>query len=129
MIDESAMASVFQTLGEEGLTRVVASFYRRVPTDNLLGPMYPSTDLAAAEERLREFLIFRFGGPARYVEKQGHPRLRMRHASFGISTAVRDRWVALMDHAIDEAKVPAAIAATMREFLHGTATMLINSGE
>ncbi len=41
MIAETAMASVFAMIGEEGFARMVAGFYRQVPTDDLLGPMYP----------------------------------------------------------------------------------------
>ena len=46
--------------------------------------MYPADDLAGAEQRLRDFLIGRFGGPPRYIEQRGHPRLRMRHMPFAI---------------------------------------------
>ena len=30
-------------VGTEGFTRLVAAFYRQVPQDDLLGPMYPAT--------------------------------------------------------------------------------------
>lgn len=80
MPDEAAMSSVYPVLGEEGFVRLVAAFYRQVPADELLGPMYPPNELAAAEQRLRDFLVYRFGGPQRYIEERGHPRLRMRHA-------------------------------------------------
>ena len=127
MIDETALASVFAAIGEDGFQRVVAGFYRRVPNDDLLGPMYPPQDLAAAEQRLRDFLVYRFGGPDRYLPQRGHPRLRMRHAPFAIPTGARDRWVSLMDQSIAEANLPPATVEIMREFLHSTATMLINT--
>ena len=40
--------------------------------DAILGAMYPADDLAGAEQRLRDFLVGRFGGPQRYVEQRGH---------------------------------------------------------
>ena len=55
---------VYSMIGETGFTRLVAAFYRRVQSDDILGPMYPKEDMAGAEQRLREFLIQRFGGPA-----------------------------------------------------------------
>ena len=119
---------VYAALGEEGFSRLIRAFYRQVPADPILGPMYPKDDLAGAEERLRDFLIGRFGGPQRYVEQRGHPRLRMRHAPFAIDEAARDRWVALMDRALDEAQVPPEAAAVLREFLGGVATFMINRG-
>ncbi|SRR5258706_16011580 len=117
---------VFSQIGEVGIARVVAAFYRRVPTDDILGPMYPPDDLHAAETRLRDFLIYRFGGPARYLEQRGHPRLRARHAPFGINQAARDRWMQLMSDALTEAALPADVDQSMRTFLEGMSTFLIN---
>ena len=54
---------VYARIGEDGFRRLVAAFYRRVPADDVLGPLYPQHDMAGAEQRLREFLIQRFGGP------------------------------------------------------------------
>jgi hemoglobin len=88
--------------------------------------MYPNDDLAGAEQRLRDFLIGRFGGPQRYIEQRGHPRLRMRHVPFAIDTAARNRWVMLMDRALDEARLPDDVTALLREFFHGVATFMIN---
>jgi hemoglobin len=117
---------VFGRIGEEGIARVVAAFYARVPGDDVLGPMYPPGDLAGAEARLRDFLIYRFGGPQRYLEQRGHPRLRARHGPFAIDQRARDRWMQLMTEAIAEARLPADVDAVMREFLGGIATFLMN---
>jgi len=117
---------VFETIGEEGFERLIRAFYAQVPGDPILGPMYPKDDLAGAEERLRDFLIGRFGGPQRYVEQRGHPRLRMRHMPFAIDPAARNQWVTLMDRALDEAKLPEEVVALLREFFHGVATFMIN---
>jgi hemoglobin len=40
---------VYSVIGEEGFTRLVTAFYRQVPQDDLLGPMYPAQDLPGAE--------------------------------------------------------------------------------
>lgn len=129
--------SVFARIGEEGFERLVAAFYRQIPDDDILGPMYRKSDvdsggtdaerMAAAEARLRDFLIFRFGGPQRYIERRGHPALRMRHFKFEVNQAARDRWVALMNRALDEAALPAEVTDVLREFLGNVATFLINS--
>src|SRR3954467_9742126 len=100
---------VYAVLGDEGFRRRVAAFYRRVPDDEILSPMYPKRDMAGAEERLRGFLIQRFGGPDHYSQRRGHPRLRMRHAPFKITQAGRDRWVQLMEAALAEADLPAEV--------------------
>ena len=119
---------IYSTIGEEGFERLVALFYRQIPTDSILGPMYPKDDLAGAEQRLRDFLVGRFGGPQRYMEQRGHPRLRMRHAPFPIDGEARDRWMELMGHALDEAQLPSDVTEYLREFLGQVATMMMNRG-
>jgi hemoglobin len=117
---------VFGVIGVDGFTRLVAAFYRQVPGDDILGPMYPANDLEGAEERLRDFLIFRFGGPPFYIHRRGHPRLRMRHAPFPIDQRARDRWMQRMNTALDEAMLPAEAEQTLRSFFTQVATFLIN---
>jgi hemoglobin len=120
---------IYSLIGEDGFRRLIAAFYRQIPHDDILGQMYPADDLAGAEERLRDFLIFRFGGPQRYIEQRGHPRLRMRHLPFAVGQAARDRWMQLMDKALAEAALPAEAASTLREFFDGVATFMINRPE
>jgi hemoglobin len=118
---------IYAIVGEDGFERLVRAFYAKVPSDPILGAMYPPHDLAGAEQRLRDFLIGRFGGPPRYVEQRGHPRLRMRHMPFRLDEAARDRWVALMNGALDEAALPAEATSLLREFFAATATFLRNA--
>src|SRR5262249_39740474 len=110
----------------EGFTRLVAAFYAQVAEDEVIGPMYPEHDLAGAEQRLRDFLVVRFGGPARYLEQRGHPPVRMRHGPFAIDQIARDRWVAMMERTLKEAGLPTEASSILREFLLNTATFLIN---
>jgi hemoglobin len=117
---------IYAAIGDEGFDRLVAAFYRQVPGDDILGPIYPAEDLTGAEQRLRDFLLGRFGGPPVYIEQRGHPRLRMRHAPFSIGQAQRDRWVRLMERAMDEVALPGEAAQLLRSFFESTATFLIN---
>jgi len=117
---------VYSLIGEAGFQNLVARFYGRVPEDDILGPLYRDHDLAGAEQRLRDFLIFRFGGPARYIEQRGHPRLRMRHAQFAISHPVRDRWLRLMAGALADTEMPAEVKQLLWTYFEGTATAMIN---
>jgi hemoglobin len=117
---------VYARVGEDGFARLVHGFYRQVPGDPVLGPMYPAEDLAGAEARLRDFLVGRFGGPPRDVEQRGHPRLRMRHMPFAIDAEARARWVALMNQSLDEAALPEDVTRLLREFFDATATFLRN---
>lgn len=120
---------IYQIVGEEGFTRLVAAFYRQVPGDDILGPMYPPDDLEGAERRLRDFLIGRFGGPPRYLETRGHPRLRLRHQPFPIDPTARLRWLALMSRALGDAGIPSEPARVLYDFFESVATMLVNRGD
>jgi hemoglobin len=117
---------VYSIIGEEGFTRLVAAFYRRVPTDEILSPMYKQQDLSGAERRLRDFLIQRFGGPEHYSQQRGHPRLRMRHAPFPVDQKARDRWMELMEQALGETNFAPEVDRLLRAFFHDAATFLIN---
>jgi hemoglobin len=117
---------VYARIGEEGFARLTRAFYAQVPGDDILGPMYPADDLEGAEVRLRDFLVGRFGGPPRYIEQRGHPRLRARHMPFAIDQRARDRWVEVMDRALDQAHLDPPAAVLLREFLQEMATFMIN---
>jgi hemoglobin len=117
---------IYDRIGEAGFERLVAAFYRQVPADDILGPMYPDGDFEGAEERLRDFLVGRFGGPQRYFERRGHPRLRMRHVPFHIDHAARDRWLQLMNNALDDTGLPADVQAALRPFFEAVANMMVN---
>lgn len=117
---------VYAAIGADGFSRLCAAFYRQIPTDDLLGPMYPRDDLAGAEQRLRDFLIYRFGGPQDYIQQRGHPRLRMRHAPFVIDTAARNRWLELMSRALAESALPSDVAKTLELFFDQMTTFLVN---
>lgn len=99
-------AETMRLCGEDGIRRMVAGFYRRVRTDDIIGPMYPDDDWEGSELRLAEFVLFRLGASTRYTEMRGHPKLRARHAPFRIGIAERDRWLELMTAAMDEASLP-----------------------
>lgn len=122
-------SEVYSIIGAEGFSCLVAAFYRQVPKDEFLGPMYPAQDLEGAEQRLRDFLIYRFGGPQSYIEQRGHPRLRARHFPFSINQTARDRWMKLMNNALAEAALPIEAEQVLRKFLDGMSTFMINRAE
>jgi hemoglobin len=122
-------SEVYAAIGEQGFRELIAAFYSQIPNDDILGPMYRGRDLAGAEQRLRDFLIYRFGGPEHYIEQRGHPRLRMRHFPFQISQTARDRWLQLMTNALERTPLPADAKQVLHSFFDSTATFLINRQE
>ncbi len=126
-MDEPAEITLYEAVGgEETFRRLVHAFYREVAADPQLRPVYPSKDLAPAEEHLRLFLIQYWGGPSTYNERRGHPRLRMRHAHFAIGEAERDAWLRHMRTALDELALDEARDAQLWEYLVMAAHSLVN---
>ncbi len=119
---------IYSVLGEDGFRRLVAAFYQQIPDDEVLGSVYPRQDLAGAEQRLRDFLIYRFGGPQRYIEERGHPRLRMRHVPFPVGQMARDRWMQLMKNALEQVTMPAEARELLLQYFESTATAMMNQG-
>ncbi len=122
-------ANLCAELGEPNLRVLVAAFYQRVRADDLLGPLYPPNDWEGAEKRLADFLVYRFGGPPTYIEERGHPRLRMRHMPFAIGVAERDRWLALMEAAMVECRIPEPHAGTLSAFFTQVADFMRNHSD
>lgn len=95
------MSNFYEEIGgSKTFADLVSQFYAAVSVDPILRPMYPLEDLKGAAQRLQMFLEQYFGGPTTYAETRGHPRLRMRHASFHINPAASAAWLACMEKAV-----------------------------
>jgi hemoglobin len=123
------LSQIVPALGEESLRNLVRSFYKKIRTDDLIGPMYPQDDWAGAEQRLSSFLIYRFGGSPAYLQERGHPRLRARHLPFAIGINERNRWLKIMNEAMQESQIPKEQAVWMTAFFEQVADSMRNQPE
>lgn len=90
--------------GADAVRRLVDRFYDvmdELPETHALRQIH-SEDLTGSRQSLFEFLSGWFGGPSLYIEKKGHPRLRMRHMPFAIGYVERDQWMLCMRTALAE---------------------------
>jgi hemoglobin len=123
------MDPLYEEVGGEPVFRqLVDRFYEGVALDPVLRPLYPDEDLGPAKDRLRMFLEQYWGGPTTYSEQRGHPRLRLRHASWVIGERERDAWLGHMRRAVDELDVPEPARAAIWEHLERAAQTLVNAG-
>ena len=93
--------------GEVGVRALVDRFYDLMDQDPEYSPirkMHPPS-LAEARNKLFWFLSGWMGGPDLYVERFGHPRMRMRHMGFAIGNAERDHWLNCMRRALKDADI------------------------
>jgi hemoglobin len=118
--------TLYEQLGGDAIfRRLVTAFYDRVESDPLLRPLFPD-DLELGNEHQFLFLTQYWGGPPRYQEQRGHPRLRMRHAPFPIGQAEHDAWLGHILAAIDEIGIPEPARSQMGEYFERTATAMMN---
>ncbi len=120
------MQSVYDMLGsEEPFRKLVDSFYAKIEGDAVLRPMFPD-NLEQSKRWQFLFLLQFFGGPKRYMQERGHPRLRMRHSPFPIDVQARDHWLQHMLAAIDDAGIAEPARSVMREYFERASAFLIN---
>ena len=111
--------------GEAGLRSLVNRFYDFMdssPEAARVRAIHPKS-LDQSREKLFMFLSGWSGGPPLYVEKFGHPRLRMRHMPFPIGKAERDEWLWCMDKALKESQFDTGLI----EYLKQRFTEIANS--
>ena len=121
--------------GEAGIRRLVDRFYDLMdsaPEAATVRALH-ARSLKASREKLFLFLTGWTGGPPAYVERHGHPRLRMRHFPFSIGAVERDEWLWCMDRALAEHPIAhedaEGVRAALRERLHALADHMRNRAE
>ena len=121
--------SLFQLIGgEDGLKSLVERFYDIIdsaPEASRLRALHPKS-LKQSREKFFMFLSGWSGGPQLYVEKFGHPRLRMRHMPFSIGIVERDQWIWCMNKALDESNIDARVVEYLKARFAETADFLRN---
>jgi hemoglobin len=110
--------------GQATFERLVEGFYGRVEQDELR-PMYPD-DLEPGKHHLALFLTQYWGGGPVYGDRRGHPRLRMRHASFPITPEAALRWAQLMAASIRELELDEDVEQALLTYVANATPTLIN---
>jgi len=88
--------------GEPALRRLSDAFYERVLADELLAPVFANFTPTHVE-RVAIWLGEIFGGPADFTARLGgHQALLNVHLGLGIREEHRQRWLELMQAAIEE---------------------------
>ena len=117
--------------GERALRKLVERFYDLIdsaPEAVQIRALHPKS-LKQSREKFFMFLSGWSGGPALYVEKYGHPRLRMRHVPFSIGELERDQWLWCMNKALDEMQLDAPVLGHLKARLADAADFLRNRKE
>ncbi|MEM1422842.1 MAG: group II truncated hemoglobin [Planctomycetota bacterium] len=117
----------YDAIGGESRVRALAdAFYDRVEHDSPLMKTLHPPDLTESREKFFEFLSGWLGGPPIYMQKRGHPRLRMRHAPFPIDENGVSEWLRCMRGAMDELGVDGDLRVFLEERFTHTAEFMRN---
>jgi hemoglobin len=93
--------------GMPAITKLLTTFYGRVPADPLLAPVFAHMSPAHAEH-VAAFVAEVFGGPKRYsAEHGGHPSMLRHHVGRALTEAQRKRWIDLLLGCADDVGLPA----------------------
>ena len=114
--------------GDTPLRQLVDRFYDVMlsePSVETVRDMH-GADTTQIRERLFDFLSGWLGGPSRFIEKHGHPRLRMRHRFFQIGEAERDQWMLCMRQALADITMDATLRVRLEQAIMQMAEMLRN---
>jgi len=99
--------------GEDAVRALVKEFYDIVEAESpVLRDMLP-TNTSTSRVKLYEFLSGWLGGPPLYIEKRGHPRLRMRHFPFSIGDFEASEWMRCMTAAMNRV----GVGGDLKDFL------------
>lgn len=115
--------------GYEAIEKLVDDFYRIMSTDPKAKECFAThsgKDLQETADKLKTFLSGWLGGPQLYLEKYGHPRLRMRHMPFTIGVKEAHQWLYCMDEALKLSPMPDATKRQVFGAFIKVAEMLIN---
>jgi len=114
--------------GEAKLLHLVQRFYQYMDALTETKPIRDmhAKNLKVSEEKLFMFLSGWMGGPSLYMEKFGHPRLRMRHVAFAIDESARDQWMLCMTHALNEVVEDQSLRDELVHDLYGVADFMRN---
>lgn len=97
--------TLYEAIGGEktvrALTRRFYELMDTLPEAKHVRAIHPPS-LTDSEEKLFEYLSGYLGGPQLYIQKRGHPRLRIRHFVATIGPAERDEWLLCFRQAMEE---------------------------
>ena len=94
--------TLYEQIGDNQLHTLLNSFYAKVFSSPVIGSLFNQTEMDSIKDKQFRFLSQFLGGPQRYTEKFGHPKMRQRHAPHAITDIAKEEWLKLMKLSIEE---------------------------
>jgi len=119
------LLTIYDRLGDENLQLLVDNFYDHVLADERISHLF-TTDIKLVKEKQYMFLSQFFGGPPRYAQTYGHPRMRMRHMPHIIDKNAAHAWLECMASAISKLPIDEPFQAEIFQRFPNVAAHMIN---
>lgn len=119
--------TLYEIIGDDRLQQLINSFYARVFESPIIGSLFNQTDQETIKDKQYRFLTQFLGGPPRYIEKYGHPRMRMRHMPHKITLEAKDEWLKLMRASINELDLTPELKEALYNCFPKIAQHMVNS--
>jgi hemoglobin len=126
------LESPYQLMGGRAVVeRVAARFYEVMERDEpALAAVHRQGPAGGIDPEVKArfalFLVGWLGGPQEYMERHGHPRLRMRHGRVPVDAAMRDAWLRCMKRALDDSAITGHVRSFLDQRFAEVANFLMN---
>lgn len=118
-----------QVGGAPVIDQLVKDFYEIMYTDPAAKDClatHHGRERSDSQEKLFAFLSGWLGGPQLYLQKFGHPRLRMRHFPFTIGEKESQQWLYCMDKALRQSKIKESLQVELMQAFEQMANLVKN---
>ncbi len=127
-MDANENITIYDRLGDENLRLLVTYFYDLVFADEQIKHLFKN-DKSEIIEKQYMFLSQFLGGPQRYSDKFGHPRMRARHLPHRITEDDAIAWLKCMHTAIGKLPIEEPLKKELFERFPQTAMFMVNTND
>ncbi len=118
--------TLYELVGDEQLRNILNYFYNSVFTSPVISHLFNETEKEVILDKQYCFLTQFLGGPPRYNQKYGNPKMRQRHLPHAIDNAAKDEWLRLMQEAINQSDLEENIKTALYNCFPQVAQHMVN---